>query len=168
MKKLNRFQAIAIAFVLAIAVAVPVAVAQSANDSDKGGRHSHFGGHGGRGGFGMMGFGNLDLSDAQKAQLKQIHENHRQSIAPLMQEIRAKRQEIHQANQSGTFDEALVTQKLREIAPLEAKLMGEQSRIHQEMLSVLTPDQKTKLDQMREQFKSRRGERRAGKGQKSL
>ncbi len=166
MKKLSRFQTIAIAFVMAIAMAIPVAMAQSADGGDKGGRRGHFGRHGGRGGFGM-GFSQLDLTDAQKAQLKQIRENHRQSIAPLMQEMRAKRQELHQAREGGAVDEAAVTQKLREIAPLEAKLMAEQSRIHQEMLSVLTPDQKAKLDQMREQFKNRRSERRAGKGQKS-
>lgn len=167
MNKLNRFQAIAIAFVMAIAVAVPVALAQSANDDASGKQHKRFGHHGRRGGFGMMGFRNLDLTDAQKAQLKQIHENHRQSIAPLTQEIRAKRQEIRQASEGGAVDEALVAQKLKEIAPLEAKLMSERARIHQESLSVLTPDQKAKLEQMREQFKSKRSERRAGKAQKS-
>jgi periplasmic protein CpxP/Spy len=165
MKKLSRFQAIAIAIVMAAAVAAPIVIAQTANDGNRAGRHGHFGRHGGRGDFGMMGFRNLDLTDAQKAQLKQIRENHSQSIAPLMQEIRAKRQEIRQG---GAFDESQVAQKLKEIAPLEAKLMGERARIHQEMLSVLTPDQKAKLDQMREQFKSKRSERRAGKGQKSV
>jgi Spy/CpxP family protein refolding chaperone len=115
----------------------------------------------------MMGFSKLDLTDAQKAQIKQIHENHRQSIAPITEQIRAKRQEIRQASQGGTFNEALVAQKLSEIAPLEAKLMGEQFRIHQETLSVLTAEQKAKLDQMREQFKSKSGERRALKQQKT-
>jgi Spy/CpxP family protein refolding chaperone len=65
-------------------------------------------------------------------------------------------------------DEALVRQKLIEIAPLEAKLMAERSRAHQEMLSVLTPEQRSKLDQMREQFKSRRGERGSRNRQTSL
>ncbi|HET8675268.1 MAG TPA: hypothetical protein VFO63_05740, partial [Blastocatellia bacterium] len=62
----------------------------------------------------------------------------------------------------------LVSQKLAEIAPLEAKMMAERARIHQETLSVLTPEQKTKLEQMREQFKSRRGERKARKQTTSL
>jgi protein CpxP len=104
----------------------------------------------------MRGFRNLDLTDAQKTQLKQMRETHRQSLGPLMTEIRTKRQEIRQSSQGGTFDEALVRQKLIEIAPLEAKLMAERRRLHQEMLSVLTPDQKAKV----EQFKSRRSERR--------
>jgi protein CpxP len=106
-----------------------------------------------------MGFRNLDLTDAQKSQMKQIRESHSQTIRPIMEQIHAKRQEIRQASQGGTFNEALVTQKLTEIAPLEAKLQGEQVRIHQEMLAVLTPDQKAKLEQTREEFKSKRAEK---------
>ena len=80
-----------------------------------------------------------------------------------MEQIRAKRQEIRQVNQGSTFNESLVAQKLTEIAPLEAKLMGEQFRTHQEMLSVLTADQKAKLEQQREQQKTRWSDRKANK-----
>ena len=113
----------------------------------------------------MMGasFRNLDLTDAQKTQMKQIRDNHSQSLRPLLEQVRAKRQEIRQASEGGTFDEALVTQKLNEIAPLEAKLMGERSKLHQEMLAVLTSDQKAKLEQQRAQFKAKWAERRANK-----
>gem|GEM_PF-660988 len=147
MKNLSRMQKILIVAVMALALAVPVAIAQS---SDAGAKHAgHFGergmgGHGKRGG--MMAFRKLGLTDAQKTQMKQIRESHSQSVKPIVDEIRAKRQEIRQANQGGAVNEALVTQKLTEIAPLEAKLQGERSRIHQEMLAVLTPDQKAKLD----------------------
>ena len=153
MSKLSRIQKISIAAVMAIAVAVPVAIAQS-TDTGASGRGGHWGDHGGRGGFGM-GFRNLDLTDAQKAQMKQIRESHSGTIRPIMEQLHAKRQEIRQASEGGTFDEALVTQKLTEIAPLEAKLQGEQVRIHQEMLAVLTPDQKTKLEQARQELKSK-------------
>ena len=108
-------------------------------------------------------FRNLDLTDAQRTQMKQIRESHSQSLRPLMEQVRAKRQEIRQASESGTFNEALVTQKLNEIAPLEAKLMGERSRLHQEMLSVLTADQKAKLEQSRADLKAKWAERRANK-----
>jgi protein CpxP len=165
MSKLSRIQTIAIALVMAIAVAVPIVVAQSTDSGDKRGRHGQGREHGDMGG--MMGFGNLDLTDAQKAQLKQIRENHSQSVRPITEQIRAKRQEIRQTSEGGSFNEALVSQKLAEIAPLEAKLMGEQFRIRQEMLSVLTPEQKTKLEQSREQMKSKWAERRAAKGQKT-
>jgi protein CpxP len=167
MRKLSKIQKIAIGFVMAIAVAVPIVTAQSTDGGARKEGRGQWREHGDRGGNGMMGFGNLDLTDAQKTQMKQIRESHSQSISPIREQIRAKRQEIHQASQEGSFNEALVSQKLAEIAPLEAKLMGEQFRIRQEMLSVLTPEQKTKLDQSREQMKAKRAERRATKGQKT-
>jgi len=158
MVKINRFRAIALAAVMAVAIAAPFAIAQS---KDPGAQRAH----GMRGGDRMSGafFRNLDLTDAQKAQMKQIREAHSQTLRPLMEQIRAKRQEIRQANQGGTFNESLVAQKLTEIAPLEAKLMGEQFRTHQEMLSVLTAEQKTKLEQQREQQKTRWSERKTNK-----
>ena len=156
MKKLNRFQSIAVAIIMAVAVAVPVVLAQSTGGDD-GGRRGHKG-HFGRGHEGRI-FSQLDLTDTQKEQIKAIREKNRESLRPLMEQIRAKRQEIRQANEGGTVNEALVSQKLSEIAPLEAKMMAERARIHQETLSVLTPEQRTKLEQMREQFKSRRSER---------
>ena len=168
MSKLSRIQKFSIAAVMAIAVAVPVAIAQSTDEGGHRGRGAHSGEHGRRGGDrGMMGFRNLDLSDAQKAQMKQIRESHGQSLRPLMEQIRAKRQELRQAREGTTFNEALATQKLTEIAPLEAKLQAEHFRLRQEMMSVLTPEQKTKLEQSREQFKSKWSERRSSKQQKS-
>ena len=163
MSKLSRIQTIAIAAVMAIAVAVPVAIAQTTDAGANKGHGDHWRGRGERGGPGMMGFRNLDLTDAQKAQMKQIRESHSQNLRPIMEQLHAKRQEIRQAGEGGAFNEALVTQKLIEIAPLEAKLQGEHFRLRQEMLSVLTADQKAKLDQQREQFKSKWAERRANK-----
>ncbi|MEN3335860.1 MAG: motif family protein [Blastocatellia bacterium] len=167
MKQLSRIQKLAMACAMVCALAVPVVMAQSSGDDTKGGRQGHFGHRGGHGDFAMMGFRQLDLSDAQKAQLKQIHESHRQAIAPIAEQIKAKRQEIHAASQGGAVNESVITQKLTEIAPLEAKMIAERARIHQESLAVLTADQKAKLDQMREQAKTRWAERRANKQQKN-
>ena len=159
MTKTAKIKSFALSLALAMTLAVPFAIAQTTEDGprakkDRGGRFER---HGGRGGF--RGFHNLDLTDAQKDQMKQIHENHRQTLAPLREQIRQKRQEIRQASEGGTFNESLVTQKLTEIAPLEAKLMAEQYRLRQETMSILTPEQKAKMEQSREQFKNR-GERR--------
>lgn len=156
MRKPNRNHVIAFAAVMVLAIAVPFAIAQSKAASGQ--RHGMRGGH-----MGGAGFRNLDLTDAQKAQMKQIRESHSQSLRPLMEQVRAKRQEIRQASEGGTFNEALVTQKLNEIAPLEAKLIGERSRLHQEMLSVLTADQKAKLEQSQDQRKAKWAEERANK-----
>jgi periplasmic protein CpxP/Spy len=160
MGKVNRIHATALAAVIAFAIAMPIAIAQSKGEGGQRQRHAEGRGQGMRGGDRMgAAFRNLDLTDAQKTQMNSIRESHSQSVRPLMEQIRAKRQEIRQASAGGTFNEALVAQKLSEIAPLEAKLMGERSRIHQEMLSVLTAEQKAKLEQSREQRKSRWSER---------
>lgn len=164
MNRVSRFKTVAMAAVMAIAVAAPVVLGQSEVGKGDKGRRGHFGHRGGRG---LMGFRNLDLTDAQKEQMKQIRQASRTSTAPIAEQIRAKRQEIRQANEGGTFNEALVAQKLSEIAPLEAKLQAERFRVHQQMLSVLTPEQKAKMEQAREQFKARRAERRANKAQKN-
>jgi Spy/CpxP family protein refolding chaperone len=92
--------------------------------------------------------------------MKQITESFRERTEPLRQEVRAKRQELRQAGEGGTFNEALATQKLTEAASVEAKLMGERFRMRQEIQALLTPEQKTQMEQAREQFKAKRAERR--------
>jgi protein CpxP len=115
--------------------------------------------HGRHGRGGGNAWQQLNLTDAQKTQMKQIRESYRERTQPLHQELRAKRQELRQGNQGGTFNEALTTQVLTESAALEAKLMGERFKMRQEMLALLTPEQKNQLEQLREQHKMKGTER---------
>ena len=159
---------VAIAAVSAIALAASIAVAQTVTNQDngqgqRGAWHGRGGDHKGPGFGGMREgglFRQLNLTDDQKAKMKQIRENFAQTNKPLMEQLRAKHQELRQASEGGTFNEALATQKLTEIAPLEAKMMGERAKLHQEMLSVLTAEQKAQLEQAKAQFKTHRGEMR--------
>jgi len=168
MKKLGKVKVLAIASLSAVVLAASIAVAQSVKtetQGDKGGRrgwHGEVMKRGGPGGDGL--FERLNLTDDQKAKLKQIRESFATTNKPLMEQLRAKRQELRQASEGGTFNEALATQKLTEMAGLEAKMMGARFQLHQEMLTVLTAEQKTQLDQMKAQFKDRRGGRRGGFG----
>jgi Spy/CpxP family protein refolding chaperone len=165
----GRFKTLAIATLSAIALAASVAVAQTVT-TDQGAqqgqrmeRHGGRGGHKGHDGWGGMRAGGffrqLNLTEDQKAKMKQIRESFAQSNKPLRDQVRAKRQELRQASEGGTFNEALATQKLTEMASLEAKLMGERVKLHQETLSVLTAEQKAQLEQSKAQFKERRGMR---------
>ena len=165
----KRFKTMAIATFSAIALAASIAVGQAVTtpqgDQKQGarpewrgrGRGDHKGMRGMRGGEFFRG---LNLTADQQAKMKQIRESFGQSNKPLRDQLHAKRQELRQASEGGTFNEALATQKLTEIAPLEAKLMAERAKLHQEMLSVLTAEQKAQLEQAKAQFKTRRGERR--------
>jgi protein CpxP len=172
MKKLGKIKTLTIASLSAIALAAPIAFAQSTgstqNDQQiRGERHGQGKGWGGRGnkegrGWGgarageMRGFHGITLTDDQKARMKQISQSFRERTQALHQQLRAKRQELRQANDGNTFNEALAAQKLQESASLQAKLMGEQFKMRQEMLSVLTPEQKTQLEQKRAEFKAKR------------
>jgi protein CpxP len=169
MKKLGRIQKLAVAGLSALALATPVALAQTAGNAQQGGKGEHDGGrHGRRGGgefggeFGgerggrFGGFRGIELTDAQKASLKQIRESFGERTKSLREQLRAKHTELRQAESGGTFNEALAAQKLAEVAPIQAKLMAEGFRMRQESMAVLTPEQKTQLEQRRAEFKAKR------------
>jgi periplasmic protein CpxP/Spy len=168
MKKLGKFKVIlAIASLSAVALAASIAVAQSVktDQANPQGRRHEWRGQGMKRGFHRDGaFNRLNLTDDQKAKMKQIRESFAERNKGLMAELKAKRQELRQASEGGTFNEALASQKLTETAGLQAKLMGERFKLHQEMLTVLTAEQKTQLEQMKAQFKTHRGERRGQGG----
>jgi Spy/CpxP family protein refolding chaperone len=182
MKKLGKFKTLTIASLSAIALVTPVVLAQQsgvdqsqtqrAEQGQKGygkgwGRRGGFGRRGGHG-RGMKGgmFRGITLTEDQKARVKQIHESFRNHTQGLHEQLRAKRQELRQASEGGTFNEALATQKLQETAALRAKLMGERFKLHQEMESVLTAEQKTQLEQKRAEMKAKRAEFKAKRGER--
>lgn len=180
MKTLGKLKTLGLATALtATAVAGSIAVAQTVapnQSTQEQGLQKPEGRRGGRGGDHDHGFGGmrgdrlfsqLNLTEDQKAKAKQIHESFAERNKPLREQLQAKRQELQQARQGDTFNESLATQKLSEMAALEAKLMGEQFKLHQEMLTVLTPEQKTQLEQAKAQFKMRRGNK-PGRGERRI
>lgn len=179
MKKLGKIKTLTLASLSAVALAAPIALSQSESTSttqegQQVTRGEHRGGHdkawrgrgGRRGGMkgGMM-FRGLNLTEDQKARVKQISESFRERNKSLRQELRTKRQELRKASEGNTFNEALATQKLTETAGLQAKLMGERFKMRQELLAVLTAEQKTQLEQKRNEFKAKRAQRGEGKVQ---
>lgn len=168
MKKLGKIKTLTIASLSAVALAAPIAFAQSTSTTQEGQqvtRGERHGGHGKRWGRGQRGgrnglfFRGLNLTEDQKTRMQQVRSSFSERNKSLRQELRTKRQELRQASEGGTFNEALATQKLSEMAGLQAKLMGERFKMRQEMLSVLTPEQKTQLEQKRAEFKAKRAER---------
>ena len=162
MKKLGKFKLLAIASLSAVVLVVgSIAVAQTVRT------HRGQGSRGARMGRGFGGdrlFARLNLTDDQKAKIKQTRQSFMESNKPLFEQLRSKRQELRQSSEGGTFNEALATQKLTEMAGLQAKLMGARIQLRQQMLSVLKPEQKTQLDQLKAQFQDHRGKRRGGRG----
>jgi protein CpxP len=165
MKKLGRIHKLALAGVSALALAAPVALAQTAG-GEQGGQTARAerrgkGEHGGRRGGGERGghfggFRGIELTDAQKASMKQLRESFGERTKSLREQLRAKHEELRQAESGTTFNEALATQKLTEAAGLQAKLMAEEFKLRQDSLALLTPEQKTQMEQRRQQFEQRR------------
>lgn len=181
MKKFSRFKMLTLVSLSSIVLVASVAFAQTAGTTQdnqekargewrgRGKRDGHRKGfRGGRGGFGGGAmFRQLNLTEDQKTRMAQIRESFGARTKSLRQQLRAKHQELRQAESSGTFNEALATQKLSEEAVLKAKLMGEQHKLHQEMLTVLTAEQRTQMEQLRAQFKTKRGEFKRNRGERS-
>jgi periplasmic protein CpxP/Spy len=177
MKKLGMIQKLGLAGLSALALATPVVMAQTAGGEQtgqtaraerhgKGGHRGHRGGKRGGGEFGRRGghFGGLrgvELTDAQKASMKQLRQSFGERTKSLREQLHAKRQELRQAESGATFNEALATQKLTEVASLQARLMAEQFKLRQDSLALLTAEQKAQLEQRRQQREQRRQQRKA-------
>lgn len=141
------------------------AVKQSGEKSEK-----HEGrGHGGRGDFGrgmregkmgggMRGFMGIELTEAQKAQVKQIHEANRPDSA-VMDELKS----IREAQRGGTITDAQKARK-RELRD-QMRTKGES--IHQQVLAVLTAEQRQQIETRKAEMQKRKQERREQRRQAS-
>lgn len=122
------------------------------------GMHGH-GGPMGEFGFGghMLGFfaDYLDLSSAQQEQIKAIWQKEKPTIQAIMQQMSQFHGQMRQLEESGSFDEA----KVRALAAQQSQAMTEaivqKARIKSEMLQVLTPEQKIKLQQLEAKHEQR-------------
>jgi len=115
-------------------------------------------GHGewGMGGGHRMGFfaDYLNLTDAQQAQMKNILQKEHASMKPLMQQMHQTQQALRQYEE-GTFDEAKVRTLAAQQAQIHIELTVAQTRIHNEMFQILTPEQQTKMKEMETRHQAR-------------
>jgi protein CpxP len=144
---------IIVATILA-ALLVTVAVAQRTA------RYMHAQHEMGMGGFGEDHFSGfmadyLNLSDQQQQQIKTIMQNEKPVIQPLMKDLHSAHQEIHEAIQNGTLDQAKALSIIDAHKNSFAQLMVEHAKVHQQVMGVLTPDQKTKFEQMEQRHQQR-------------
>jgi Spy/CpxP family protein refolding chaperone len=98
----------------------------------------------------------LNLTDAQKQQVKTLMQSNRASMSPLMQQLAENRKAMLAATASGAFDQAKVQAIANQQSQAMAQLMVQKASIqHQIYTTVLTPDQRTKADQIREKQMAR-------------
>ncbi len=91
----------------------------------------------------------LGLTDAQKTQIKSLAEAQKPATQPIVQQLAAARKDMLTATANGAFDQA----KVGAIATREAQAQAQLAVLREELQSkiyntVLTSDQKAKVDQM--------------------
>ena len=112
----------------------------------------------------------LDLTDDQKAQVKEILTSTRTTVQPIVEEMKNNREKLNQSTGKG-FDEAQVTTVAKRQGELMSQLIVERERTRSKVFALLTDDQKTKAnvirEKMQERTKSWSARRKGGEGQPS-
>ena len=127
---------------LAVMLGSALAQSQTADAPAPPPMHSH--------GFGMeghrMGFyaKYLNLTDDQKAQMKAVMHKERPTMKPLMLQLHQMDQELKQYEQ-GTYDQAKVQALVAQQAQTMVQMKVEETRMHNEMFQLLTPEQQSKM-----------------------
>lgn len=106
----------------------------------------------------------LNLTDAQKAQVKQIVDNFAASTKELHEKMRTLGGGPEDVLKDGSFDEAAVRAAAQARASIAVELEVAHARMLSQIYAVLTPEQKAKLAERRQQFEQRRKEREAERG----
>lgn len=144
---------------MAVLLGTAIAKAQTSDDATAPPpMHGH--GYAMRGHDHMMGFFGkaLNLTDDQKTQMKTIMQKEHASMKPLMSQMRQTHEALRQYEQ-GTFDEAKVRALATQQAQAHVEMTVAQTRIHNEMFQVLTPEQQTKMKEMQASHEARMQER---------
>jgi periplasmic protein CpxP/Spy len=95
----------------------------------------------------------LNLTDAQKKEMFSIRLEERAKMKPLFQQLKAGREQLR-ALPKGQFDEAKVRTIAKGQADIITELIVEKQRMRSRFYAVLTPEQRAKAEQMREEWKS--------------
>lgn len=108
-------------------------------------------GHGHR--YGMRGpmmdfpFKQLDLTDAQRSQIKAVMHKEHATMKPLMQQLHQMNQELKQYSE-GTYEETKVQALISQQSQTLVQMKVQETRIHNELFQLLTPEQQTKMKEI--------------------
>ena len=108
--------------------------------------------------FGPMGYvaRELKLNDAQRGQIRSMWQTEKPTVSGLVQELGAESKEMDAATAKGNVDE----EKVQEIATRQgatiAKLLVEKEHFKSKIYTtVLTPEQRTKADELQSRWHDR-------------
>jgi protein CpxP len=90
----------------------------------------------------------LSLTEAQKTEAKAVLDAARPTVEPLMKKQDELHQQLEAATANGQFDEAQVRALATQQAQTMVELTVEHERLKAKLFSLLTPEQRTKAQQM--------------------
>jgi len=96
----------------------------------------------------------LNLTDEQKKEVFSIRLEERAKMKPFVEKLKAGRDQLR-ALPMGQFDEAKVRAVAKGQADIRTELIVEKQRMKSRIYGVLTQEQRAKVEQMREKWKSR-------------
>jgi len=96
----------------------------------------------------------LNLTDEQKTQMHSIMQKEHPAMKPLRQQEHQIDLQLRQYVQ-GTYDEAKVRALAAQKAQVQVELTVAETRVHNELYQILTPDQQTQVKQMLAQHEAR-------------
>ena len=141
----NRTKVAVAALALAVAGTGTLALAKEGE-----GRHFR-----GRGAGFSRGLQALDLTEEQKASFKSIMQEERQASEPQREQVRAVRQQIRELLDSGKADPAEVGRLTIQAHTLGKQLREQHKLAFEKFEAQLTPEQKAKFDQMKQEREER-------------
>lgn len=101
----------------------------------------------------------LSLTDAQQTQIKAILETAKAADEPRRSKMEEVHEQLEAATANGQFDETQVRGLANQQAQLMADSIVEHERVKSKIYAILTPEQRTKADEM---HKHRGSHRRSG------
>lgn len=123
-------------------------------------KHDGHGRRGMRGGHGMFGR-QLGLTDEQKTQIQALRQAEQEKHATLRQQLQENHLAMREATKGGAFDEAQVRAIAEKNAAIQVELTVSRARLHSTIYNtVLTAEQRAKVDEMATKRADRAGKRR--------
>jgi Spy/CpxP family protein refolding chaperone len=98
----------------------------------------------------------LNLSDGQKSQIKSMWQTERPTVASLVQELVSEGKEMDSVTAQGNLDDSKIQTIAARQGATIAKLLVEKERLKSKIYtSILTPEQRTKADELQKRWHSR-------------
>jgi Spy/CpxP family protein refolding chaperone len=118
--------------------------------------------HGWRGFMGgLAGLGQLGLTDDQRQQIRNAVSSHRDEFKSMADRVRTAREAQQAAIEQVPLNEPQIRAASSELAAAEADAAVLRARVHEQVFSLLTPEQQTKARSLAAERRQFRAQRRA-------